>query len=353
MRSRRINRPDHTWPGFVDGLTTLLMTMIFIMVVFLLAQFILTRQISGKDAALARLTAEIENLSVLLNLEKSENLRLSSLVGQLQASLSGTQGDVEGLKSQLQKAIDERNALDLALAELRTKQAEVVSALETKEKDLGAEKEISAEAQRQLELLNRQLLELRAQMASIQEVLEAEEKKAKEQEAIIADLGKRLNVALAQKVSDLIKYRSEFFGRLREVLGNVDGIQIVGDRFVFQSEVLFASGSADIGEAGKQQMLKLAETLKQVSAKFPEDIDWILRIDGHTDRNPIATDKFPSNWELSTARAISVVQFLAANGIPSKRLAATGFAEFQPLDLSENPKAFAKNRRIELKLDQR
>jgi chemotaxis protein MotB len=169
----------------------------------------------------------------------------------------------------------------------------------------------------------------------------------------IANLGQRLNTALASKVQELAGYRSEFFGRLRKVLGNRQGIQIVGDRFVFQSEVLFASGSDELAPAGRLQMAKLGETLKEISAGIPSDINWVLRVDGHTDRIPIKTLQFPSNWELSAARAISVVKFLVSQGIPANRFAATGFGEFQPLDARNDEFAFRRNRRIELKLDQR
>ncbi|MCP3669949.1 MAG: OmpA family protein, partial [Gammaproteobacteria bacterium] len=155
------------------------------------------------------------------------------------------------------------------------------------------------------------------------------------------------------KVKELSSYRSEFFGRLREVLGDHPDIHVVGDRFMFQSELLFASASADLGDAGRVQLKKLAATLKEVTAQIPSDINWILRVDGHTDRNPINTEEFPSNWELSTARALSIVTFLVAEGIAPGRLAATGFAEFHPLDSSKTTDAFSRNRRIELKLTER
>jgi chemotaxis protein MotB len=166
-------------------------------------------------------------------------------------------------------------------------------------------------------------------------------------------MGQRLNAALASKVQDLARYRSEFFGRLRKVLGDRRDIQIVGDRFVFQSEVLFASGSDSLAEGGKVQLAHLATTLKEIAEGIPDDINWVLRVDGHTDRVPISTARFPSNWELSTARAISVVKYLISQGIPPHRFAATGFGEFQPLDERDDEIAYRRNRRIEMKLDQR
>ncbi|MBN9530139.1 MAG: peptidoglycan -binding protein [Alphaproteobacteria bacterium] len=215
------------------------------------------------------------------------------------------------------------------------------------------EKKLTEMARSQVDLLNRQLLALREQMASLQKALDASEAKDKEQEAQISDLGRRLNVALARKVEELSKYRSEFFGRLREVLGNRRDVQIVGDRFVFQSEVLFPSGSAELNDAGREQMAKLAKTLMEISAEMPQDLPWILRVDGHTDRIPIKTAQFPSNWELSTARAATVAKFLIGQGVPPNRIAAAGFGEFQPLDDRDDEIALRRNRRIELKLTER
>lgn len=215
------------------------------------------------------------------------------------------------------------------------------------------EKKLTEMARSQVDLLNRQLLALREQMASLQKALDASEAKDREQETQISDLGRRLNVALARKVEELSKYRSEFFGRLREVLGNRRDVQIVGDRFVFQSEVLFPSGSAELNDAGRDQMAKLAKTLLEISAEMPTDLPWILRVDGHTDRVPIKTAQFPSNWELSTARAATVAKFLIGQGVPPNRIAAAGFGEFQPLDDRDDEIALRRNRRIELKLTER
>ncbi len=202
-------------------------------------------------------------------------------------------------------------------------------------------------------LLNQQMAALRQTLMKISEALEVSEKRAADRKVQIASLGKRLNAALAGKVHELSRYRSEFFGRLREVLGARKGVRIVGDRFVFQSEVLFAKGSADIGAAGKKQLRQLALTLDEISKKIPSDIDWVLRVDGHTDKDPIKTARFPSNWELSSARAISVVQFLIAQGLPPNRFAAAGFGEFQPLEDRDSEISKRRNRRIELKFTSR
>lgn len=242
-----------------------------------------------------------------------------------------------------QKEIEDR---DIRLAELQTLYLQTQDALTEEEK-------ISIEAKAQVELLNAQLKTLREQLAKIETALEASEAKDKEQKAQIADLGKRLNQALAQKVQELQQYRSNFFGQLRKVLKNRPGISVVGDRFVFQSEVLFGLGEAELGQQGRESMAAFAQTLLEISKSIPDEIDWVLRVDGHTDRQPIKTARFPSNWELSIARALSVTKYLIARGIPPERLAPTGFGEFQPLDPREDEIAYLRNRRIELKLTER
>ena len=201
--------------------------------------------------------------------------------------------------------------------------------------------------------LNTQISALRTELARISSLLESSEKTAAAQKIQIANLGKRLNAALANKVAELARYRSEFFGRLRKVLGNRKDVRIVGDRFVFQSEVLFPSAGASLNEAGKRQLADLAKTLMEISKKIPPDLNWILRVDGHTDIRPIATAEFPSNWELSQARALSVVRFLIGEGVPPERLAAAGFGPYQPIDKGNDEDSYRRNRRIELKLTQR
>ncbi|MBO0333399.1 peptidoglycan -binding protein [Sneathiella sp. CAU 1612] len=242
-----------------------------------------------------------------------------------------------------QKDIEER---EIRLAELQTLY------LQTQDK-LTEEEALSAAARSQVAALNAQINTLRNELAKLNQALEASEAKDVEQNAQIADLGKRLNQALAAKVQELQQYRSEFFGRLREVLKNRPGISIVGDRFVFQSEVLFDAGQAELGPEGKQDMAKFAATLLEIAKDIPKEIDWILRVDGHTDSQPISTARFPSNWELSVARALSVTKFLISQGVPPKRLAPTGFGEFQPIDTRDDEIGYLRNRRIELKLTER
>ncbi len=486
-------RSINIWPGFVDGLATLLLVVIFVLMVFMVAQFFLSVALTGKDEALTRLETEINELAELLALERSANTELRLNVQQLSAELQSSLASRESLASQLATVTEERESLanqlaaladerdrlasllsdeqaernrlaallseeqaererlsgtiasrdeelealrselrqsrqaltareaeldeeraklNAALARLQVEQEKLEQALaaiaagkaeledaytsieadkekieaqlaelailkslrdelveklmnsesardalegdlEEERRALADQRRLSEEAQIQITLLNRQLAALRAQLAEVAQALEISEAKNKEQEVQIADLGKRLNVALASKVQELARYRSEFFGRLREILGSRQDIRIVGDRFVFQSEVLFASGSATIGEEGREQLAQLARTLREIAATIPSELEWVLRVDGHTDRAPIATAAFPSNWELSTARAVSVVKFLIAQGIPPDRLAATGFGEFQPLDPGGDEIAYRRNRRIEFKLTER
>ena len=452
--SRRYNSVSY-WPGFVDALAALLVVVVFLIMVFALAQVFLSDALSGRDSVLEKLTSELDELAQLLDLERATNseLRLSvaQLSSQLQSSVSerdalvaklaGIEEElassrrahaegiaelnrliaadkesnelqlrdlerlsrdiaalrtvrdeleqkVAGLASSLQeseqqlsqvqtlaeereqqlgqvrdltkeleaKLADERERTVLAQTEIDKRDirlSELLQRAETAELAFTEERTLSEKAQSQVALLTQQLAEIRRQLAALNEALEASEAKNEAQNTQIVNLGKRLNAALATRVQELARYRSEFFGRLREVLGNRSDIRIVGDRFVFQSEVLFESGAAELNTAGSQQLAQLAATLRQISADIPAELDWVLRVDGHTDVRPISTSQFPSNWELSSARATSVVKFLIRQGIPPNRLVAAGFGQYQPLDVSEDEIAYRRNRRIEFKLTQR
>ena len=480
--SRRYNSVNY-WPGFVDALAALLVVVVFLIMVFALAQVFLSDALSGRDSVLEKLTSELDELAQLLDLERVANseLRISvaQLSSQLQTSVSERDAlvaklsDVEeelatgrraradeiadlnriisadresielqlrdlerlnrdiaalrtvrdeleqnvaGLASSLQESqqqlgqvrdlAEEREqqlgqARDLAneraqqlsqVRDLATERAqqlgqvrdltkeleakladqrertvlaqkdveqrdirlsELLQGAETAEQSFSEERTLSEKAQSQVSLLIQQLSEIRRQLAALNEALEASEAKNETQNTQIVNLGKRLNAALATRVQELARYRSEFFGRLREVLGNRADIRIVGDRFVFQSEVLFESAAAELNPAGSKQLAQLAATLRQISADIPGELDWVLRVDGHTDQRPISTNQFPSNWELSSARATSVVKFLIRQGIPPNRLVAAGFGQYQPLDASKDEIAYRRNRRIEFKLTQR
>lgn len=340
------------WPGFVDALGTLLLVVIFLLTFFALAQFFLSQALSGRDEALGRLRAEITELADLLALERDANLELRQSIAQLSASLQSAQMTRDDLTRRVQELENQLAAAGAGDADLERETALRERYAESQEA-LSAEREKALAAQAEVELLNQQLLALRQQLASLQEALEASEAKDKEQQAQIVNLSKRLNAALASKVEELARYRSEFFGRLRDLLGERKDVRIVGDRFVFQSEVLFASGSDSLGADGRAQLAELARALKEVAAKIPEDIHWVLQVEGHTDVVPIRSERFPSNWELSQARALSVVYYLQSRGIPPERLAAVGYGPYQPIDPARNAEAFQRNRRIELRLTQR
>ncbi|MBP2227000.1 chemotaxis protein MotB [Azospirillum agricola] len=436
LSRRNGHRDASAWPGWVDALSSLVMVVIFLLMVFVVAQFYLASALTGRDEQLVALNRKVAEMNDLLALEREANadlrVNITQLSTELQSSVA-TRDDMTVSLGQLQedrdrtaRALEElqrnvrvdRESFELKLREVlslqndikalrearRTLEGELAAAVaatrlteeqrqallaelgttrdrakaletqlaESGEKTMLAQKEIEqrdirikellaslageqaegGRSRQQVDILNQQLLALREQLARIAVVLEASEKASAEQKVQIAELGARLNQALAAKVQDLARYRSEFFGRVREALGSRPDVRVVGDRFVFQSELLFPSGSATLEEAGKQRLADLARTLIEVGKAIPPDISWVLRVDGHTDIRPVRL-QFPSNWELSSARAISVVKYLIDQGIPAERLAAAGFGEFQPLDPGTSEEALSRNRRIEIKLDQR
>ena len=339
-RGRRSDGAFNYWPGFVDALSTLVLSIVFLLSVFLVVQFFLSQEVTGKDKALEQLNAKIAQLNELLSLEKLGKLTLDDQVSQLKAGLASAESERDRIKGLY-------DGLAAAGNDAQGKSTELGKALDS-------EKAVSARALAQIEVLNQQISALRRQLAALEEALDASEKRDKESQNRIADLGSRLNVALAQRVQELSRYRSEFFGRLRAILGNRPDVRIVGDRFVFQSEVFFDTGQALLLPEGRAELDKLASALIDLDKQIPAEIAWVLRVDGHTDVRPIFNSPvFKSNWELSSARAISVVQYLVSLGVPAQRLVAAGFAEFQPLDTAPTEEAYKRNRRIELKLTER
>ena len=443
MSLRRRGGSDalNPWPGYVDALSTLLMVIIFVLLVFVLAQAFLSVALSGKDRALDRLNRQMSELTDMLSLERGRGAQLQasvagltrdlqaaaaardqfhSQIDQLQASLadsrarrdalaterdrlaaqladntlqaqsaavrqqqvqqqladtaakadtasqtaSRTAADLEAARRQLAQAKDElahtvsadKATVEARLADIArlNDQVRALSALRDElqaQAGAAAAKTVTAEqaraalaaqltdeqtlsnsARAQLALMNQQVDQLRSQLAQVSAALDLSEQADRDKDAQITNLGSRLNTALAAKVEELQRYRSDFFGKLRDVLANRPGVQVVGDRFVFQSEVLFPTGSADLTQAGQDEIRTLATTIKQVAMEIPAGQPWIMRVDGHADRNPVTRGQFNSNWELSSERAINVVKLLIAEGVPAGHLAATGFAEFQPLD---------------------
>lgn len=334
-RSRRRQEANY-WPGFVDALSSLLLVIIFMLSLFVLTQFFLGQELQGRDTALSRLNSQIAELTDLLQLERANSDDLSSQIATLTATLGNAQADNASLTSQL--------------AGIGTGLGDKDATIAAMQDDLLAAQELSDEANAQVALLNQQLAALRVQIGALETALEASESRDTESRTQIADLGRRLNVALAQRVQDLSRYRSDFFGRLRQILEGRADVRVVGDRFVFQSEVLFDPGQADISPEGTPDLDALADAILQLEQEIPPDINWVLRIDGHTDIRPISNARFPSNWELSAARAISVARYLVTKGVSPNRLVAAGFGEFTPLDPAETDEAYRRNRRIEFKL---
>jgi chemotaxis protein MotB len=337
-RTRRGESGMNYWPGFVDALSTLILSIIFLLSVFVVVQFYLQQEVQGKNTALQRLNVQIAQLTDLLSMEKAGKANLEKQLGALQASLAGAQSDRDKYKG----------LYEAAAASAATAQGKIGDL----SGQLESEKGISAKAQAEVETLNQQIAALRQQLTALNSALDVATTKETQSEQRITELGQRLNVALAQHVQELSSYRSDFFGKLREVLGNRPDIRIEGDRFVLQSEIFFDTGKADLKPEGRDELDKVASAVVGLEGQIPRDIPWVLRVDGHTDVRPII-GQFKSNWDLSAARAISVVQYLITKGVKPSRLVAAGFGEFQPIDPGTTEDAYRRNRRIEFKLTER
>lgn len=340
LRSRRQTEQLY-WPGFVDAMATLLLVIVFLLSIFVLSQVFLSRQISGKDNILSQLRSQISELTESLALERNKSDDMESQLELLSATLSVAEQKNTALTLQLDEASQQNN------------NAGFLGRIANLEKSLEAEEEISDQARAEVQLLNQQIAALRQQLTAIQRALDTSEAKQGESEAKIADLGRRLNAALVAQVEELQSYKSDFFGLLKELLQGRDDIRVEGDRFVFQSELLFPVGSDNISSTGGEELRKLAQAILEIASRIPEDVNWVIRVDGHTDSTPINTEKFPSNWELSAARAIAVARALTQFGVPPDRLLPAGFGEYRPIAQGNSPQDLARNRRIEFKLTER
>ncbi|KAB7627293.1 peptidoglycan -binding protein [Alkalilimnicola sp. S0819] len=382
---RRVRYGLNIWPGFVDALATLLLVFVFMLSLFMAAQYYMSEALSGRNATIAQLRLEVEQLARTLSLEREardgleqeltalgEELRASLARGEeLEASLEQARGRLAARDQRLAEQARAVASLEQDVTSLRGTREELRQALGESRDELDAARvrgtaletqladteqrlaRVRREADEEVARLSRQVAALRQQLQEVAAALELSEQTVAEQRTEIRDLGQRLNTALAQKVQELQDYRSEFFGRLRRVLGDHPDIRIVGDRFLFQSELLFDSASARLEPAGREQLRRVAGTLMGLSEEIPAEIPWVLQVEGHTDRRPINTPEFPSNWELSTARANSIVHFLIAEGIPPSRLAAAGFGEYHPVAEGDSAADLRRNRRIELRLTRR
>ena len=443
---------DFTWPGFVDGLASLLMVFVFVLMVFVIIQANLAFRISGQDTRITALQRDLLELGNILNIERetnsqllselsdtkvlmsaleTDNKQLLSQITFLQEELSdkeeiitAKEADISSLSSQLFELEDNLNAaraiseqrgdeikslifrltanekeLDEKSTAFKKQQIELkknlelieentalISTLKSEISDLSEQNNFNeanlAEKEKLLLIAEKALLKkaeelaaannssneakseinrllintntLRQEIQKLNSLLAEKERESINDKIAIADLGKKLNSALASRVQDLQKFRSEFFGQLREILENRSEVRVVGDRFIFQSEVIFATGQANVSAAGKDQLADIASALREIEKSIPENIPWVLQIEGHTDSDPIANSSiYRDNWDLSTERALSVVRFLRSEGISANRLAAAGYGEFQPIDSGNSAASKQRNRRIELKLTQR
>jgi len=327
------------WPGYVDALSTMLMMVALVLVIMMAAQFALSNALSTRETQMAELAMRLQKLTDALNFEKStaEQLRGAKAI----------------LEDQVKKAQDEASAIRNRLTESEGKLSGLMGERDAAKREMEKAFQETSTIKVQLADMVRQIEDLNKKLALLTADLATAKSSIADKEVKIKDLDAKLKKKMLQKVEELSEYRSEFFGRLRKALGNRPDIKVVGDRFVFQSEVFFQSASADLQDSGKEQLAKLAETLKELAKTIPKDINWILNVIGHTDKRPINSPQFRSNWELSAARAISVVKFLAEQGIPPERLSATGYGEYQPTDPGSDEAALSRNRRIELKFNQK
>jgi len=313
------------WPGFVDALATLLLVIIFLLSLFVLAQFALSRALTDRDEELSRLNSQIAQLAGELALAEEENADLTARVSSLSATLEDTESELVAARARAATLSD----------------------------DLSAAEDLTERQADELALLNQQIAALNEQLRRLETLLQEAEERDERQKAEIANLGRRLNQALASEVARLAAYRSEFFEKLLEALEGRTDVRVVGDRFVFETDVLFASASAELNPAGERQLVEIADAIQEISGDIPDDLNWVIRVDGHTDSRPISTPEFPSNWHLSAERAISVVDFFTDEGVPPDRLVAAGFADHYPIARGDSEAAYSRNRRIELKLTSR
>lgn len=343
---RRSRSTTNVWPGYVDALSALLMLVIFMLLIYVVSQLFLSQTLSDRNSELARLNQRLNEISQLLGLEQSKTDALEQQILTVQSNFSDSQAENQELQERLEAS---RNQLmqQTADAEARAER------LANMNQELDNKDELSVSQQNMILQLSNQIASLQNQLRQITAALKLQKEMTADKDGELENVSRRLNTLLAERVNQLEQYQSEFFSRLRNILAANENIRVVGDRFLLPSELLFASGSAQLGDEGKQELDKLAEVLLEVVKTIPADLDWILRIDGHTDLIPINTLQFPSNWELSTARAVAVVRYLANQGVPQNRMVAAGFGEFFPVAEGVTQEALQKNRRIEVKLTDR
>ena len=384
LKRRRENGLD-AWPGYVDALSTLLMVTIFVLLVFVLAEAFLSSALTGSDNTISQLRDQIAELSSALSLEKSNSATLSQELAALNAQLAQAKSANAALTAQLATANGSIAALTATQQSLQEQLSDAqaqskstgarISALQSQlanqaqnganngpglqqqlndsQSKLAAQTQISQAALDEVDLLNQQLAALRLQMAMLAQALDAAQAADAKDQVQIVDLGKQLNEALARKVEELQSYRSEFFGTLRAILANEPNIKIVGDRFVFESDVLFPVDEAKLTPAGQAEIKDVAKAITQIAAKIPPNINWVLSVDGYADAQPITGGPYHSNFDLSAARSLAVLDLLIKYGVPADRIAATANGAASPIATGKSAGDYAQNRRIEFRLTSR
>ena len=367
-------RVDYTWPGFVDALASLLMVIIFVLLIFVLSQFFLAQKMTGQDQVLVNLKNQLVELTDILSIERQANIQLTSDLLEIENKLNFTSKrlKIADFEIEKNKMISKQNIKILSnskleinnlekklfqnkdkLLSMKLKLAEFKEISLDKANEVNIKSKYIAKKENEINKLIKATMSLKSKLSQLQSLLAAYKSKDKKEKIKTINIGKDLNSALARRVEELQKFKSEFFGRVKELIKERPEIRIVGDRFVFQSEVLFKTGATEIGSKGKIEMKRLAATLLEIEKSLPTDINWILQIEGHTDNLPVKSGQlYNDNWELSTKRSLSILRFLIREGIQPNRLSASGYGSFQPIDSNNNSKAREKNRRIEMKIIQ-
>ena len=351
MRRKNITQVN-IWPGFVDAITTLLLVFVFLLAIFMISQTFLTQSISGKDAALQSLKTQLQKLDADLEKNLGKNKKLSELIATLNKQIEILNLEQTNLQTELLDKENLNKKYQLNTKNLEKKIAALFEELGIEKLNLKSERQISKKLNLEMSELNYTIQQLNNKLSEIDQALSLSLVDVETKDTEIENLKVKLDLALKEKIGELSEYRSEFFGRLKEVLKNQKKINIVGDRFVLQSEILFKSGSAEIGEKGKAKLSEISNLLKSITKKIPSKINWIIQVEGHTDNVPISNNEYPSNWELSVARAIAVARIMIENDIEPNRINVAGYGEFRPLVKNDDETSRNKNRRIELKLTQ-
>lgn len=364
------NNGLEAWPGYVDALSTLLMVTIFVLLVFVLAEAFLSSALTGSNNTIDLLKQQIAELTQSLSMETAKDSTLAQELSALNAQLAQAQaanatltqqvaGDAQTIttlrngQKAMQAQLDDAQAQAAAaagrLSSLQTQMLAIAGTPDAQAK-LQAAQKLSAKDEAQIMLLNQQLAALRAQMASLEQALDAAQAADVKDKVQIADLGKKLNEALARKVEELQQYQSVFFRALSQSLKGEKNIKVVGDRFVFESDVLFPVDDATITPRGQAEIADVAKAVNDIAAKIPANVNWVLSVDGYADAQPIKGGPYKSNFDLSSARALAVLDLLIADGVPPNRLVTSGMGSNNPIAKGDTPADYAQNRRIEFRL---